>query len=347
MNSAAAPRTPRTRLRITVLLAAVAVATTLTGPAARAVQNPQDVPGPLNHAAPADAYCAIPADRDIAVTRKVYEVGQRMNVSDKVMLAGFETGWVESRMNNLDCGDRDSLGVFQQRPSQGWGSPEQILDVDYAAGKFFEVALQMEPGMEGSSAGALAQAVQRSAYPERYDQAEGTARAMRDEAFWPYGTIGAKYDALGGPGGPLGGPVRAEEPSSLGGRFQLFRNGIVLWHPDVAYAVYGDILQKFWATDAERAWGFPAMDEADAAQAPDGTRGRYQFFERGLFLWSPQTGTHIVHGAIYDAFHAAGHESALGYPTTDEFDEAGGRAQKFQKSTIHWNPSRGTWITTN
>ncbi|MFE2283461.1 LGFP repeat-containing protein [Streptomyces sp. NPDC059443] len=334
----------RTRLSVTVLLAAVAM-TTLGGPAR--AQGPRDAPGPLGHTASAELYCDIPANRDIAVTRKVYEVGQRMNVSEKVMLAGFETGWVESRMNNLDCGDRDSLGVFQQRPSQGWGSPEQVLDVDYAAGKFFEVALQMEPTMPGASSGELAQAVQRSGYPERYPQAEGVARTLRDEAFWPYGTIGAKYEALGGQGGLLGRPLRAEENSSLGGRFQLFQNGIVLWHPDAAYAVHGDILQKFWATDAERSWGFPTMDEADAAKAPDGTRGRYQFFERGLFLWSPQTGSHIVHGAIYDAFHAAGHESALGYPRTDEFDEAGGKAQQFQKATIHWNPSKGTWITTN
>ncbi|MEE1752179.1 LGFP repeat-containing protein, partial [Streptomyces sp. SP18CS02] len=202
------------------------------------------------------------------MTRKVYEVGQRLNVSAKVMLAGFETGWVESRMNNLACGDRDSLGVFQQRPSQGWGTPEQVMDVDYAANKFFEVALRMEPGMEGSTPGQLAQAVQRSAYPERYDQAEGIARAMRDEAFQPYGTIGAKYGAMGGPGGVLGGPVRAEEAASLGGRFQLFQNGIILWRPDVAFAIHGDILGKFWATDAERRWGFPTMDEADASRAP-------------------------------------------------------------------------------
>ncbi|MFE2306027.1 hypothetical protein, partial [Streptomyces sp. NPDC059411] len=168
-------------------------------------------------------------------------------------------------------------------------------------------------------------------------------RYNRLDDLMPYGSIGAKYDGLGGAGGLLGSPVTGERDSSLGGRFQQFQNGIILWHPDAAYAVHGDILQKFWATDAERSWGFPTMDEADAAKAPDGTRGRYQFFERGLFLWSPQTGTHIVHGAIYDAFHAAGHEGALGYPRTDEFDEAGGKAQQFQKATIHWNPSRGTW----
>ncbi|MGW0395006.1 LGFP repeat-containing protein [Streptomyces sp. NPDC003042] len=327
------------------LLFVITAASALSGPAR--AQSPNDVPGPLGHAAPAEAYCAIPAERDIAVTRKVYEVGQRRGVSDKVMLAGFETGWVESRMNNLACGDRDSLGVFQQRPSQGWGTPEQVLDVDYAANKFFEVAQQMEPGEEGGTAGQLAQAVQRSAYPERYDQAEGVARAMRDEAFQPYGSIGAKYDSLGGPGGPLGWPVRAEEDASLGGRFQGFQNGIVIWRPDVAHAIYGDILGKFWATDAERRWGFPTMDEAEGAQSPGGSRGRYQFFERGLFLWSPQTGAHVVHGAIYDAFHAAGHERVLGYAVTDETDEAGGKAQQFQNGTIHWHPDRGTWITTN
>ncbi len=332
----------RARFR-TAMLLAVAAVSALGSPAW--AQGANGVPGPLGHPRTAEAYCGVPAERDIAVTRKVYEVGQRLNVSDKVMLAGFETGWVESHMNNLNCGDRDSLGVFQQRPSQGWGSPEQILDVDYAANKFFEVALQMEPRMEGSSAGQLAQAVQRSAYPERYDQVEGHARAMRDEAFQPYGSIGAKYDSLGGHGGPLGPPVRAEENASSGGRFQLFRNGIVIWHPDAAHAIYGDILSKFWATDAERRWGFPTMDEADASSAPDGTRGRYQFFERGLFLWSERTGTHPVHGEIYKAFHDAGHEKALGYPLTDEMDEAGGKAQKFQKATIHWSPAKGTWIT--
>ncbi|MCX5102208.1 LGFP repeat-containing protein [Streptomyces sp. NBC_00439] len=333
----------RAMWRSAVLLAVVA-ATGLGNPAF--ARNAADVPGPLGNSAPAALFCDIPADRDIAVTRKVYEVGQRRGVSDKVMLAGFETGWVESRMNNLACGDRDSLGVFQQRPSMGWCEPAQCLDVDFAANKFFEVAQQMEPDWD--TAGELAQAVQRSAYPERYSQAEGYARELMAEAFQPYGTIGAKYAGLGGHDGPLGWPVRAEEDSSLGGRFQLFQNGIVIWHPDEAHAVYGDILTKFWDTDAERRWGFPTTDEADAAQAPDGTKGRYQFFERGLFLWSPQTGAHTVHGAIYDAFHAAGHESTLGYPLTDETDEAGGgKAQKFQKATIHWTAEKGTWITQN
>lgn len=135
------------------------------------------------------APCRIPADRDLEVTKAVLTVGRELRVSDKVMLAGFEAGWVESHMNNLDCGDRDSLGVFQQRPSQGWGTPAQIRHVPYAAEQFFTRAVKVEQRLPHLSAGLTAQEVQRSAFPPRYDQAEAKARALLAEA----------TDAAGGP----------------------------------------------------------------------------------------------------------------------------------------------------
>jgi len=58
---------------------------------------------------------SIPANRDPAVTLVVYRVARAHNANDKVMLSAFEAGWVESHMNNLPCGDKSSLGVFQQR----------------------------------------------------------------------------------------------------------------------------------------------------------------------------------------------------------------------------------------
>ncbi|WP_075765362.1 hypothetical protein [Actinoalloteichus fjordicus] len=125
---------------------------------------------------------SIPPNHDPAVIETVYRVGLSMSVSDKVMLAGFEAGWVESHMNNLPCGDRDSLGVFQQRPSQGWGTPDQIMDVSYASRSFFTQAKIMEPRHPDLSAGLLADSVQRSCCPWRYDEAEGRARAMIEEA---------------------------------------------------------------------------------------------------------------------------------------------------------------------
>lgn len=74
---------------------------------------------------------------------------------------------VETELHNLNYGDRDSLGIFQQRPSQGWGTPEQIMDPVYATNKFLD-ALVAVPNWQALSWGEAAQKVQRSAYPERY-----------------------------------------------------------------------------------------------------------------------------------------------------------------------------------
>ncbi|WP_234313921.1 peptidoglycan-binding protein [Streptomyces sp. NBRC 109706] len=126
--------------------------------------------------------CRVPAEPDPEVLRVVYLTGVGLGVSDKVMLAGFEAGVVESNMNNLDCGDRDSLGVFQQRPSQGWGTPEQIMNVSYASNSFFTRAITVAANNPNLTAGQVAQAVQISAYPDRYDAVETTARQLIDRA---------------------------------------------------------------------------------------------------------------------------------------------------------------------
>src|SRR5690349_12867085 len=98
------------------------------------------------------------------------------------MLAGFEAGLVESNMNNLPCGDRDSLGVFQQRPSQGWGTAAQIMDVAFASNSFFTRAINVAANHPGRSAGQVAQGVQISAYPDRYDAAAGAASSLIAQA---------------------------------------------------------------------------------------------------------------------------------------------------------------------
>ena len=126
----------------------------------------------------AAACSSVPSTADPAVTLAVYGVGREMAVSSTVMLAGFEAGWVESHMNNLHCGDRDSLGVFQQRPSQGWGTASQILDRRYASRQFFSRAVQEERACGSCTSGQLAQRVQRSAYGERDDQAATKARSL-------------------------------------------------------------------------------------------------------------------------------------------------------------------------
>ncbi len=88
---------------------------------------------------------------------------------------GIVTAWQESSLRNLDYGDRDSLGLFQQRPSQGWGTPEQIMDPWYASAKFYE-ALVRVPGWESGDINDVAQTVQRSGFPEAYRQHETNGR---------------------------------------------------------------------------------------------------------------------------------------------------------------------------
>lgn len=80
-------------------------------------------------------------------------------------------------MRNLDHGDRDSLGLFQQRPSQGWGTPEQVQDPVYAAGRFYDHLVEV-PGWETGRLTEVAQSVQRSGFPELYQQHEVMAQEL-------------------------------------------------------------------------------------------------------------------------------------------------------------------------
>ena len=83
----------------------------------------------------------------------------------------------ESRLRNLAHGDRDSLGLFQQRPSQGWGSPDQILNPMVAAESFFRALARIDH-WQAISVNAAAQLVQRSARPMAYAKWESEARAI-------------------------------------------------------------------------------------------------------------------------------------------------------------------------
>ncbi|XVX21241.1 hypothetical protein ACQP1U_05035 [Actinomycetota bacterium] len=83
----------------------------------------------------------------------------------------------ESKLRNITYGDRDSIGLFQQRPSQGWGTREQILDPEYAAGAFYDALVKID-GYESMEITKVAQAVQKSAYPEAYADHEQEGRIL-------------------------------------------------------------------------------------------------------------------------------------------------------------------------
>lgn len=115
----------------------------------------------------------------------IIRVGRELGVSDRGIAIALATGMVESGLRNLDWGDRDSLGLFQQRPSTGWGTPEQVQDAERSARVFYggpsdpngqtTRGLLDIPGWETMPFTDAAQAVQISAYPDRYGQWESAA----------------------------------------------------------------------------------------------------------------------------------------------------------------------------
>lgn len=107
----------------------------------------------------------------------IVDIGAERGISDHGIVVALMAAMTESGLRNLDHGDRDSLGLFQMRPSQGWGTPAQVTDPTYAVNKFYDVLLTV-PNWQGLSPGAAAQAVERSAFPDRYNKHEQTAREI-------------------------------------------------------------------------------------------------------------------------------------------------------------------------
>jgi hypothetical protein len=96
-------------------------------------------------------------------------VGVRRGMPERAIVVALAAALQESKLENLEDGDRDSLGLFQQRPSQGWGPAEKIQDPRYAAGRFYS-ALKKVKGWKTMRITEAAQRVQRSAYPNAYDK---------------------------------------------------------------------------------------------------------------------------------------------------------------------------------
>ncbi len=124
-------------------------------------------------------------DEMIANARVIIRVGQRLGVPDRGIVVALAAAMQESGLRDLDYGDLDSIGIFQQRPSTGWGTAAQLLNVDYAARLFYggpnnpnkgtTRGLLDIPGWQGMTVAQAAQAVQISAYPDAYAKWETSA----------------------------------------------------------------------------------------------------------------------------------------------------------------------------
>ncbi|MFG2094616.1 C40 family peptidase [Streptomyces sp. NPDC048612] len=145
--------------------------------------------------------------------RKIQATGVAMHIPARGQVVALATALQESGLRNLTYGDRDSLGLFQQRPSQGWGTANEILDPVHASTKFYE-GLQKVSGWQSLSVAQAAQAVQRSGFPEAYAKWEPLATALQ-KAIEPVLAKAGDASPIPSPSGPTG--TGSPSPGTAGG----------------------------------------------------------------------------------------------------------------------------------
>ncbi|MEV5647859.1 alpha/beta hydrolase-fold protein [Nocardia sp. NPDC052254] len=162
------------------------------------------------------------------------------------------------------------------------------------------------------------------------------------------GMIGGVYQAMVGPGGPLGLPTDAEQALPDGhGRFQNFQGGAVYWTPETgAQVLRGAILTEWGRQGFERGpAGYPTGPEAKTPNKD----GVVQGFQGGPMYFSDKTGAHRVQGLILGKYQQMGFEDSwLGFPAAEEEPIKDlGRYEKFESGNIYWSPLSGAWAVRN
>jgi len=178
-NDRMAPRYYRTGLRHRRLFVVVAVLLGVAGiGTAMAVDlggKPDDQPFVCTVTSGTTTYTLLPEQMANAAT--ISSEATKAGLVDHAVTVALATALQESKLRNLSYGDLDSIGLFQQRPSQGWGTPEQLMQPSYAAAAFYR-ALAKIPDWATLDVAVAAQRVQRSADGSAYVRWENEARAL-------------------------------------------------------------------------------------------------------------------------------------------------------------------------
>jgi hypothetical protein len=195
-------------------------------------------------------------------------VAVRKVLPDHAVTVALAAALQESKLTNLDHGDLDSVGLFQQRPSQGWGTRTQILDPAYAAGAFFD-RLATVPDWQSMPVGAAAQAVQLSAVPGAYapweSEARALARALTGEVSAGLSCRLSGFAGPAPPSGALAAAARSEFGSDAIGTTLDAKRGwaVAIWAMAHAYNYH---LQRV-------AFGRQAWDARSGRWSPDAAAG--------------------------------------------------------------------------
>lgn len=209
-------------------------------------------------------------------------IASKRGLPARAATIALATALQESNLRNLAHGDRDSLGLFQQRPSQGWGSAEQVQDPVYATNAFYDALVKID-GYADMEITLVAQEVQRSAYPSAYSDHEGQGRVLASTLYGhsPAG-LGCR---LPGPGEGAGAAALvAAMRTETGQAGSVDPDGRVTVHTAIQQAAWGVAswavasADEYGVTDvavADRAWrrerGRAALEWETTAAAANGT----------------------------------------------------------------------------
>jgi hypothetical protein len=168
-------------------------------------------------------------------------IAQQRGLPPRATTIAIATAFQESKIHNIDYGDRDSIGLFQQRPSQGWGTVEQISDPHYSIGRFYDALVKVD-GYASMEITKAAQKVQRSAYPGAYAQHEDYARALASSL---RGYSPARFTCQVNPEGTGSTTAVVNDVRAAFGDIRVDRDG-----DDAAYPLEGsaaDVKARGWA----------------------------------------------------------------------------------------------------
>ncbi|MFD8495608.1 C40 family peptidase [Amycolatopsis sp. NPDC059657] len=155
-------------------------------------------------------------DEQRSIVTAIISIGKQRELAPRAWQVAIQAGMTESGLHNLTYGDRDSLGIFQMRPSMGWGSIAQVTNVEYEVNKFYDVLLAV-PDWQNKRPGDAAQAVERSGFPDRYHKWEPMAAALVEG-------LGAVVN-VSGCGQGMGALLPASEAAGQAIKFALGEQG--------------------------------------------------------------------------------------------------------------------------
>ncbi|GAB3658713.1 hypothetical protein GCM10027589_19410 [Actinocorallia lasiicapitis] len=218
--------------------------------------------------------CAVRADGDeieldlaqAPNAATIAAVAYRKKLPPRALVIAYATAEQESHIMNLSFGDRDSVGIFQQRPSQGWGRPEQLQDPVYSSNRFFD-ALTKVSNYTKRPLHDAAQAVQRSADGSLYAQHEGMALLLAEgfSGAEPAG-VTCWFGADSAPGPAEAAKAVRELRRSFGSRMTASDGGIQL--PGAASEADGWSVAS-WAVAHAHAYGLTEVRHAGRKWTPE------------------------------------------------------------------------------